>query len=501
MSAPRRGLAVTRAALAALVVLAAARARAIPTLPDPRHDAAATPWSSVPIPMLNPFTDEHQHFDTSDLAGVANAFKTYAVWDDRIFRYNAALDRSLSKALDKQDYGHGFMAIAATYCFDKSFFPPPGGLPLPKVPGPFPNWAMPLVTLAEQTWEIRVNNVFNAANVNGVPIATQLAFKAAKANCDIHVRFDTEYPRAGKQVPFPDDSFDDQGHYNGKGANPGNGIDGVLAYWSPSTRELVFNSYIDWFQLANIKAPNAGPNQFDFQTVAVHEWGHVIGLEHPPGAAPRVDSVMTPALGKRALGGPPAPPAAARAFGINHVIDPGSFVGASALYSIAKVPPPNDSRTSLAPSRPWMICLHGGGAIEVYHEPSQGLVGLTLGRAVTPNRRGFVVFTPEVMARSLSTTVLLPVGFQYDFALPVRGLAVYPRATIGYAVNIATFDVGPFNVDATTHLGVFTLAAGLTYTLRDRWIFGVEPLGFTVFFNADAASVVYRIAAVVGVRL
>ncbi len=488
---------MTRAVALACALLVSVVASGIPTKPDPLHTAPAVPWSSVPIPNLNPATDQHQHFDGSDVAGLNGAFQSYAVWDDFNFRFNAAQNRSLNKAADGQDWGHGFMATPARYCFDPSFVaaPLPG---LPKVPIPFPPWAIPLVAAAEQTWE-SVNGP--GFNVNKVPIVTLLQFVAAQApNCDLHVRFDIEYPVGKIQVPFPDDSFDDEGHYNGNGPNgpkPGGGMDGVLAWWSPSTRELIFNSNINWYKIGNDKRPAAGANQFDFQSVALHEWGHVIGLDHGPGFLLQVNSTLTPSIGKRVLGLPPVPPAAAAPFGINLALDAGSIEGASVLYTIAKGPAPPQHGND----RPWTVGLTGGGAIELYNEPHQGLIGLTLARAVTPNGQGRVTFTPEVMLRTDVTTVQLPFGFQYDFALPVKGLTIHPRAALGYAASIASFSTGTSRETFTTNLGVFTVAAGLEYLLRERWLFGLEPLGFSVFFNGDGAGVVYRLTALVGVRL
>jgi hypothetical protein len=143
----------------------------------------------------------------------------------------------------------------------------------------------------------------------------------------------------------------------------------------------------------------------------------------------------------------------------------------------------------------WMLNLMVGGDFGLYNEPHQAVIGLALGYAVTANRAGFVVFAPEVKLNDVLATIELPFGFQYDFALPVPGLYAYPRATLGYALSVASLAGLP---SQTSHFGVATVAAGLKYSIKNRWNVGIEPIGLSTFFNASVASIVYRLVALVG---
>lgn len=317
------------------VVGSAAPAFAIPTNPDPLHSAAATPWSSVPIGVLNQATDAHQHWNTDNLNGVNGKFKTYAAWDDNVYRYNSVADRKLTKAQDGADYGHGFMQNAATYGFS-----PGNGLPNnPAVPAV----AQALFNTVVFDWMTSVNQA-GVNNVNGVPVETKInwANGGVGAITDITIRFASFYP-VGASFPggagnknFPDEvEIGSDGTWGGNpGGGAGAGIDGTLAYWTPSSRVLTFNSKINWYYTdamnpLNDLLPTHAADQFDFVTVAMHEFGHVLGLDHPTGA--NLNTTMQPTLPRR--GGLPGH------VGIFRTIDGGTIDGARSLYTIA-VPTP-----------------------------------------------------------------------------------------------------------------------------------------------------------------
>lgn len=313
----------------------AAPALAIPTNPDPLHTAAATPWSSVPIGALNAATDAHQHWNTDNLAGVNAKFKTYAAWDNNVYRYNSVADRPKSKALDGADYGHGFMENVALYGFS-----PGNGLPNnPAVPFA----AQSMFNTVPVIWSTAVNQT-GVNNVNGVPVETKINWGNGGVGnfFDVTIRFATSYP-VGAAFPggagnrdFPDEI--EIGNDGTWGGNPGGGaaagIDGTLAYWTPSSRVLTFNSKINWFYAdlmnpANDLLPTHAANQFDFVSVAIHEFGHVLGLEHPDNAV--VNTTMQKTFPRR--GGFNGQD------GILRVIDGGTVDGARSLYTIA-VPTP-----------------------------------------------------------------------------------------------------------------------------------------------------------------
>ncbi len=133
-----------------------------------------------------------------------------------------------------------------------------------------------------------------------------------------------------------------------------------------------------------------------------------------------------------------------------------------------------------------------GGVFGLYNEPHQFLGGVQAGYAVTPDGRGFIVFAPEVKVSEGLTTLSVPFGFQYQFATPLPNLYAYPRLTVGYAASFAN--------GATFHYGVVTAAAGAGYLLAQRFFVGLEPVGFSLFFNGSGSSMVYRLAAFGGVR-
>ncbi len=307
-SSSLRGMTPGILALLVLGLLGAGAAWALPTNPDPCHTAPCTPWSQVPIAGLNPASDGHQHRDTHNLWDVPGLFRTYSVWDDRTYQYNAAADRSYRKPGDNKDFGHGFITIAPQYAFDPTV----------------PMWAQPLINQVVQQWIANVNG--GGVNTNGVAIQTQIQFMQVAMNGDILIRFAATYPIGGGGTGnFPYDSeIDDYGNWPGlppiPGGAPQGGRSGVLAYWTPSTRVLTFNSQINWYQLKDPNAAN-GPNQFDFYTTALHEWGHVLGLDHP--AMPGAMCTMQPSQGRRKTPN-----------GILLNIDAGSQDGAKDLYTV-----------------------------------------------------------------------------------------------------------------------------------------------------------------------
>jgi len=61
-------------------------------------------------------------------------------------------------------------------------------------------------------------------------------------------------------------------------------------------RTLTFNAKVPWF-FGISNDPAVGPNQFDFWAVAMHEWGHVLGLDHPDAAVQF--TTMYPSIGQR----------------------------------------------------------------------------------------------------------------------------------------------------------------------------------------------------------
>jgi len=317
----RRPLALVSAA----VFLAAARpACGIPTNPDPCHTVPCTPWASVAFP-INPATNRHQHRNADPLDGVNAKFKTYSVWDDRAYRYNGIGDARLA------DFGHGFMANAARYRFDFTV----------------PAWAQTEIRDKVIAYWDGVINEVGGTNTNGDTTDTRIGFTETNVvgQEDILIYFSLgAYPiTANQNGTFPTPSeIDSVGDWPGRpnvpGGAPKGGRSNVLAFWSPSLRVLSFNGNINWYQSdpvnpANDTDPTVQPDRFDFVTTALHEWGHVLGLDHPDNET--TPNTMFSKQGRRGYAG-----SQGAATTIMRTLDGDTRNGGKILYTIAYPPVP-----------------------------------------------------------------------------------------------------------------------------------------------------------------
>ena len=143
---------------------------------------------------------------------------------------------------------------------------------------------------------------------------------------------------------------------------------------------------------------------------------------------------------------------------------------------------------------PVMLNLKVGGAFGLNVPAAQFALVLDAGFAVDRARRAYIMAPIQFQISAGGAIIMIPVGFQYDFPLPVKGLYIYPRAFIGYSPIV-------FAGSPTVHTGVFTPEVGIKYVLKQRWNFGFEPFSLPIVFAPGGAIVFYRFLFYAGVNL
>jgi hypothetical protein len=153
---------------------------------------------------------------------------------------------------------------------------------------------------------------------------------------------------------------------------------------------------------------------------------------------------------------------------------------------------------------PVMINLKLGPSFGISGSPDlQNQVALVLdaGFAVTRDRNAYIVFSPQFqLAGDVANVIMVPLGFQYDIAIrPVRGLYVYPRLSVGYAVGLPKNDF--FGLIGPQHAFLLLPEIGVKYVLARRWNFGFEPFSLPIGIGCDfCTQVSYRLHFYAGVN-
>lgn len=142
-----------------------------------------------------------------------------------------------------------------------------------------------------------------------------------------------------------------------------------------------------------------------------------------------------------------------------------------------------------------------GPSLCLYTCTHQGVLALELGYSVLPNKNGYLVLPLQFQFGPAGAAVMVPLGFQYDIALPfLPGLYVYPRFSIGYAYLIDTSAPG----SPTAHAGFILPEFGLKYVWRGRWNFGGELVSIPIIFGQNSAGsfadIFYRVLLSAGVN-
>ena len=158
---------------------------------------------------------------------------------------------------------------------------------------------------------------------------------------------------------------------------------------------------------------------------------------------------------------------------------------------------------------PWMFNLKLGGAIGAYYNgPYLGrgidyfVLQTEAGYAITRDRNGYLILPLNFELTPGVATIMVPFGFQYDIPLPLPGLYLTPRISLGFAATVWDryyYYYGYYG--ASTLSGVLMPEFGAKYVLKGRFNFGADLFSLPVFFNADGAVVQYRVLVYGGINL
>ena len=163
---------------------------------------------------------------------------------------------------------------------------------------------------------------------------------------------------------------------------------------------------------------------------------------------------------------------------------------------------------------PFMLNFHIGPAIGARNAINMGAIVLDLGFAVDHDRNAYLLFPLQFQFADVNYNVfgvggdytvgyiMVPLGFQYDFAIPqVPGLYISPRLTGGYVAATASCN----NCD-TTHGGFIAPELTLKMIINKRFNVGLVPFSLPIFLGGNgnggvSVSIDYRILFFAGINL
>jgi hypothetical protein len=144
-------------------------------------------------------------------------------------------------------------------------------------------------------------------------------------------------------------------------------------------------------------------------------------------------------------------------------------------------------------SGPFMFNLQIGPAIGAKDSINMGAIVLDFAYAVDSRRSAYILFPLQfqfanagvsVLGFSTSYTIgyiMVPLGFQYDFAIPqVPGLYISPRIVGGYTAFTASC-----NNCSTTHGGFIAPEATVKLVIARRWNVGLVPFSLPIFITTN----------------
>jgi hypothetical protein len=143
----------------------------------------------------------------------------------------------------------------------------------------------------------------------------------------------------------------------------------------------------------------------------------------------------------------------------------------------------------------FMLDLRIGPAIPISRTAfAAAAVGIEFGVSTDAAHNFYFFISPQVHTAPIGTLLILPVGIEYDFKLPMPGLYIYPRLALGAAGLLP--GAGPSHAT-----GVFIPELGVKLVFKQRWNVGFEPFSLPIFFGQYCAGGVCASTSAVSYRL
>ena len=163
-------------------------------------------------------------------------------------------------------------------------------------------------------------------------------------------------------------------------------------------------------------------------------------------------------------------------------------------------------------SGPFMFNLQIGPAIGARNAINMGALTLDFGFALDSGRHAYLLFPLQFQFADAGVSVfgvsneytvgyiMVPVGFQYDIAIPTApGLYISPRIIGGYVAATASC-----NGCSTSNAGFIAPELAIKLVIARRWNVGLEPFSLPIFIarnnNQPSTSIDYRILFFGGVN-